>query len=121
MPLAVTLDTSFGPIGLVHADLPHPDWAVATTMIEAGPPDHLDIVLLGIDAPEVEMLRHRSQPVQGLRALVHGHFVVGEVQRLANRWNIDPGASFPGRDRLTLLHVNARCIHARTFDVDEAS
>ncbi len=121
MPLAVTIDTPYGPVGLVHADVPHPDWAVVTVMLEAGAPDHVDIALLGIDAPEIEVLRHRSQPVEGLRALVHGHFVVDEVDRLANRWNVDTGASFPGRDRLTLLHVNAPRIHPRTFDVDEAS
>ena len=67
------------------------------------------------------MLRHRSQRVIGLRALVHGHFLVDEVQRLANRWNVDTGATFPGRDRLTFLHVNARCMRAHTLDVDEAS
>ena len=87
---------------------------------EPGPWSHVDIALLGIDAPEVEVLRHRSRPVEWLRALVHGHFVVDEVERLANRWNVDTGASFPGRDRLTLLHVNARRLHPRTFDVDEA-
>ena len=51
---------------------------------------------------------------------MHGHFVVDEVERIANRWNIDTGATFPGRDRLTLLHVNARRIRPWTFDVDEA-
>ena len=101
-------------VRLVHADVPHPDWAVATAMLEAGAPDHVD------DASEDEVRRHRSRPVAGLRALVHGHFVVDEVERLANRWNIDTGATFPGRDRLTLLHVNARPIRPWTFDVDES-
>ena len=50
---------------------------------------------------------------------MHGHFVVDEVERLANRWNIDTGTTFPVRDRLTLLHVNARRIRPWTFDVDE--
>ena len=71
--------------------------------------------MLGIDAPELEVLRHRILRVEGLRALVHEHFVVDEVQRLANRLNIHTGASFPGRDRLRLLHVNALCIHALFF------
>ena len=52
---------------------------------------------------------------------MHGHFVVDEVERLANRWNIDTGATFAGRDRLTLLHVNARRIRQWTFEVDEGS
>ena len=90
-------------------------------MLEAAVPHHVDVALLGIDADELEVLRHRSQPVEGLRALVHGHFVVDEVQRLVNRWNVDTGASFPGRDRLSLLRVNGRRICAHTFDVDEMS
>ena len=67
----------------------------------------------------LEQRRHRSRPVAGLRALVHGHFVVDEVQRVGNRWNIDTGATFVGRNRLTLLHVNAPRIRPWTFDVEE--
>ena len=58
-----------------------------------------------------------SQPasrVEGLRALVHGHFVMDEIQRVANRWNIDTGASFPDRDPLTLLQVNDRVLRLST-------
>ena len=116
MPVAVTIETAYGAVGLVHADVPHPDWAVATAMLEAGAPDHVDIALLGPDAPEQEVRRHRSRPVAGLRALVHGHFVVDEVERVGNRWNIDTGATFARRDRLTLLHVNARRIPPWTFE-----
>ena len=44
-----------------------------------------------------------------------------EVERLANRWNIDTGATFAGRDRLALLHVNPRRIRPWTFEVNEES
>ena len=121
MPLAVTIETAYGAVGLVHADVPHADRAVATAMLKAGAPGHVDIALLGVDAPEDEVRGHRSQPVAGLRALVHGHFVVDEVERLANRWNIDTGATFAGRDRLMLLHINARRIRPWTFEVDASS
>ena len=89
-------------------------------MLEAGTPDHVDIALLGLDASEEEVRRHRSRPVAGLRALVHGHFVVEEVELVGNRWNIDTGATFVGRDRLTLLQVNPRRIRPWTFNVDES-
>ena len=121
MPVAVTIETAYGAVGLVHADVPHPDWTVATSMFEAGVPAHVDIALLGVDASEDEVRRHRSRPVAGLRALVHGHFVVDEVELVSNRWNVDTGATFAGRDRLTLLHVNARRLRPWTFDVDEVS
>ena len=71
-------------VGLVHAHVPHPDWAVATAMLEAGAPDHVDIALLGLDASEDEVRRHRIRPVEGLRALVHRHFVVGEIAQSAS-------------------------------------
>ena len=119
MPIAVAIETAYGLVGLVHADVPHLDWSVATAMLEAAVPDHVDIALLGPDVPEDQVRRHRSWPVAGLRALVHGHFVVDEVEWVGNRWNIDTGATFAGRDRLTLLHVNARRIRPWTFDVDE--
>ena len=121
MPLAVTIEPAYGAVGLVHADVPHPDWAVPTAMLDAGTPDHVDIALLGLDAPEDEVRRHRSRLVAGLRALVHGHFVVDEVERIANRWNIDTGATFAGRDWLTLLQINAPRLRSWTFDVAEES
>ena len=40
------------------------------------------IAPLGLGASENEVSRHRSRPVAGLRALVHGHFVVDEVERI---------------------------------------
>lgn len=72
-------------------------------MLEAGTSDDVDTALLGVDAPEDEVRRHRSRPVEGFRTLVHAHFVVDEVEQIGNRWNIDTGAGCPGRNRLTLL------------------
>ena len=119
MPLAITIETAHGPVGVVHADAPDTDWNVSIAMLETGAPHVVDTTLLGVDGPEDEVYRHRTRPVEGLRALVHGHFVVGEVEQAANRWNIDTGASFPGRGRLTLLHVNALRLRPRTFDTVE--
>ena len=91
-----------------------------TFRIQTGPvatamPHHVEFALFGPDASEDEVRRHRNRPVEGLRALVHGHFVVDEVERLANGWNIDTSATFAGRDRLTLLHVNVRRIRPWTL------
>ena len=65
-----------------------------------------------------------------LRRRIQSHLQLGFIHCVlrwggssvfANRWNIDTGATFPGRNRLTLLHVNARRIRPWTFDVDEES
>ena len=54
----MTIETACGPVGLVHADLPHPDWRVATAMLEAETSDDGGTALLGVDAPEDEVRRH---------------------------------------------------------------
>lgn len=95
MPLAITIETAHGPVGVVHADVPDLDWNVSIAMLETGAPHVVDTTLLGVDGPEDEVYRHRTRPVEGLRSLVHGHFVVGAVEQVANRWNIDTGGPSP--------------------------
>ena len=68
---------------------------------------------------EDEVRRHRNRPVEGFRGLVHGRFVVGDVERLANRWNIDTGAGFTVWNRLTLLQINTPRMRFWTVDVIE--
>ena len=78
-----------------------------------------DVALLGLLVPAERLRRYRNKPVDGLRALVHGHEPVREIERTANRWNIDTGAGIPRLNRLTLLEVNQAEIRSHTFDVDE--
>ena len=35
MPTVRTIETASGAVGLAHADVPHPDWAVAKAMLDA--------------------------------------------------------------------------------------
>ena len=58
-------------------------------------------------------------PVEGLRALAHGHEPVEEVERSANRWNLDTGADIRRLNRLSLLEASAPELRSWTFDVDE--
>ena len=76
----------------------------------------LDIALVGYESKEEER-RARAEPVEGLRALVHGHHPVREVETVGNRWNIDTGAGHGGR--LSLLEVTGPKIRSWTFDLDE--
>ena len=79
---------------------------MVTVVLDAAAPDAVDIVLLYADAHDDEVRRHRISPVEAFRALVHGHFVAEEVERLANRWNIHTGAGVLGRNRLC-IHTNS--------------
>ena len=89
MPLAITIPTAHGDVGVVHADVPHPTWSEATEVFEAGDPWAVDVALLGLAAPAPAIREHQSRGVAGLRALVHGHEAGRTVRRTANRWNID--------------------------------
>ena len=119
MPLALTIDTPHGPVGVIHAQVPDPVWGRTLELLSTGSPGIADIALLGFEIEEEEA-RARAQPVEGLHALVHGHWPVREVETTFNRWNIDTGAGCEALNRLSLLQVNARELRAWTFDVDES-
>ena len=120
MPLAITIPTRYGDVGVVHAEVPHPTWSEATSVSEAGDPWAVDVALLGLAAPAPAIREHQSRGVAGLRALVHGHAAGRTVRQSANRWNVDTVAGIGRLNRLTLLHVNAREIRAARFPVDES-
>ena len=105
MPLAITVETAHGRIGIVHAESPHRSWTRATELLQRDL--ELDVALLGMPVPWESVRRYRSRPVEGIRALVHGHEPVSEVERIANRWNIDTGAGIAKLNRLTVLEANS--------------
>ena len=119
MPLALTVKTPYGPVGVIHAEAPDPDWQRTVALLETGSETAVDDALLGFERYTPAVRKMRSLPVEGLRALVSGHFVVDAVEITANRWNLDTGAGFENRNRLSLLEINARELKPLTFDVRE--
>ena len=119
LPLAITIETAYGPVGVVHAEAPYPEWTRAVELLENGSDEDIEMVLLGYETKE-EQAEARSRPVKGLRALVHGHWPVTKVAPILDRWNIDTGAGVGTRQRLSVLEVNAPEMFAWTFDVDES-
>ena len=117
MPLALTIETRHGRVGVVHAEPPDRVWSVALDLLEGGSGAATDVALLGYET-RAEREAARSRPVEGLRALVHGHWPVKEVETTFNRWNIDTGAGSPN-GRLTIIEVNALELRTWTFDVDD--
>lgn len=120
MPLAITIETAHGPIGIVHAEAPHCSWADSLRLLATASPSVVDDALLGLGGSPEVIRRHRKRPVEGLRVLVHGHEPVERIACTANRWNIDTGAGIARLDRLSLVEVNAPEFRAWTFDVDES-
>ena len=116
IPLAVTIETTYGAVGVIHAQVPDPNLDRTLDMLSTGSRGVADIAVLGFETEDEEALA-RARPVEGLRALVHGHSPVKEVETTLNRWDIDTGAGHPALNRLTLIVVNEPELRTWTFDV----
>lgn len=121
MPVAITIETRYGAVGIVHAEVPHLEGPESIAMIERGDPGAVDVALLGLPGSGERVRECESSPVGGLRALVYGHAPRSGVDQRANRWNIDTGAGILRLNRLTILHVNGRRLRASRFPVAESS
>ena len=119
MPLALSVETPYGPVGVIHAEALDPVWSRTVARLKAGAKTDIDDALLGFQQYTPAIRRMKSRPIEGLRALVSGHFVV-EVEVTANRWNLDTGAGFANRNRLSLLEINARELKPLTLEVRES-
>ena len=119
MPIALTIETPHGPVGVVHAEAPHRSWSESLRLIETGAASVVDDALLGFDLPAEAVRQRRSHPVEGIRALVHGHVPVREVECTGNRWDIDTGAGIARFNRLSLLELNSPLFRSWTFAVHE--
>lgn len=87
LPLAIEVATAEGPVALVHADLPGDDWqAFADAARGARLSPHDEATCLWSSARHA----HRyAAPVRHLRALVHGHLTVPQMETLGNVHYID--------------------------------
>ena len=119
MPVAITIETVYGPVGIVHAESPHRVWTQALDLLESGSPSAVDDALLGLPVTKWQRAGTRARPVEGLRALLHGHEPVEALECSANRWNLDTGAGVGRFNRLSPIEVNLPAFCSWTFDVRE--
>ena len=120
MPIALAIETPHGAVGVVHAEPPHRSWSESLRLIETGDILVVDDTLLGFALPAEIVCQRHSHPVEALRALVHGHVPVREVECTGNRWDIDTGAGIARFNRLTVLELNGPEFLAWTFAVHES-
>ena len=69
MPIAITIETVYGPVGIVHAESPHRVWTQALDLLESGSPSAVDDALLGLPVTKSQRAGTRARPVEGLRAV----------------------------------------------------
>lgn len=116
MPLAITVATAHGAVGITHAEAAWPDWTKALDALERRDVDSVNIALYGFGVGRDTHRATAKEAVHGVRMTVHGH-AVGPVRTIGNRWYIDTGAGFEHANRLTILEITRRVPHVWTFSV----
>ena len=115
LPVAMTIETAHGPVGVVHAGVVERSWTRTLEGIGRRDQRALSTALLGGHGTDWRGMS--GTPVEGLRALVTGHEPSNEPSCDGYWWSIDTGAGFRGFERLTLLRIDCEPMAAHTVDV----
>jgi serine/threonine protein phosphatase 1 len=101
LPLAITVETSRGPVGVVHGDVPAGEtWPAFLASLEGGESEAVREALWG----RTRWMRQDRSGVPGLHRLFCGHTVVGaESVTLGNVTFMDTGAAYYGT--LTMIRL----------------
>jgi serine/threonine protein phosphatase 1 len=91
LPIAITLETVAGPIGIVHADCPATHWDV---LLEALKTETAEQVGMCCMWSRDRITQGFTEEVQGVRAVVVGHTPMQNWTSLGNVIYIDTGAVF---------------------------
>lgn len=105
LPLAVTVETEHGRVGIVHCSAWQADWEATLDALEKRDIAAINTVLLGTYG--------REQPgwpsgkvVTGIDRVIAGHEPRKEVEQCGTTWYIDTGAGSPAMNRLTLARID---------------
>lgn len=82
LPLAIEVETSDGPVGMIHADCPFDDWRDMQSPLSAAA---VHICLWSFDRIQYDY----HAPVQNIRAVIHGHYRIPSCKTLGNVYFID--------------------------------
>ena len=120
LPIAATVRTAAGPVGLVHAAPTARHWETMCTRIEDG---HGDTIWLAMNSTarargDARRAAEEGVPtdgtIHGVRAVLTGHAVGGDVTRTANVLHVDTGSGFR-EGRLTLARIDVDPIETLTM------
>ena len=116
LPIAVTVETPTGRVGIVHCSTWQDSWDATVEAIEARDIVAINMVLLGINA-QMKRAGPTGKEVTGIDCVIAGHDAGKHVRRRANTWCIDTGAGFPTMNRLTLARIDVEPPEIETFEV----
>ena len=120
MPIALTIRTAAGAVGLVHASPTARNWDTMLAQLAAGDTDTMWLALNSTARARADARRaeHEGIPVfgtiDGVRAVVTGHTIHDSVMRTDNVWHIDTGAGGSG-GALTLARIDVDPIEIMTM------
>ena len=118
LPLAVTVETAHGRVGIVHCTTWGDSWETTVETLEKRDIAAINMVLLGVDERE-----RRAGPtgnvVTGIDRVFAGHDAREQVEQRGNTWHIDTGAGFPAINRLTLARIDVDPPEIKTFEVTD--
>ena len=121
MPIAATIHTRAGRVGLVHAAPTARHWDTMIGKLAAGDTDTLWTALdhTGLarrDRRSAELTGVASDgQIDGVRAVLTGHAILAEVATTGNVWHLDTGAGGPG-GQLTLARIDVDPIETVTVE-----
>ena len=101
LPLAIEVETTHGPVDVIHAGVVGRSWARTVVGLGSGRGSTIDGGLLG--GHGTDWRTPHGGPIKGLRALATGIEPVCRPTREGAWWQIDLGAGFAKHDHLRLL------------------
>ena len=119
LPLAITVETAQGQVGIVHCSTWRDSWTATLSALEERNIAAINMVLLGIDKRD-ERAGPTGNEVVGVDRVIAGHDPTRRVERRANMWSIDTGTGFPTLNRFTLARIDVEPPEFETFDVTES-
>ena len=119
MPLAITIGTAHGDVGVIHAGPVYRNWTRTLEDLNRKREDAIHTALLGgYEGAGATWRGKRGTEVTGARAVVSGHHPRKEIGRDGTWWCIDTGAGTPG-GTLSAVQIDCDPIVATTVDVVE--
>ena len=115
MPIAATIRTRAGSVGLVHATPTGRDWDTMLAPLGAGDTDTLWLALNSTARARLDAQRAEHEgvpitgPIDGVRGVLCGHTILDDVTVTGNVWHIDTGAGSPN-GCLTLARIDTNPI-----------
>ena len=116
LPLAVTVETAHGHVGIVHCSTWHDSWSATLDALENRDIVAINMILLGIDERE-KRAGPTGNRVTGVDRVIAGHDARKEIEIRENLWSIDTGAGFPAMNRLSLARIDVDPPEIETLDV----